>query len=376
MRGQKEVFSSYESTDIKKVWFHFPSLGEFEQGRPVLEAVKNKFPEKNIIISFFSPSGYEVHKNHPLAEKVFYLPIDTPTHAKKFIRQINPEIAIFTKYDFWYHYFNELKKSKIPLYVISAFFWERQSFFRWYGGLQRKMLSLITKIFVQDDNSKKLLNAIGILNVTISGDTRLDRVAKNASTPKSLPLIEAFCADAMVFIAGSTWPTDEKLLLKLSDDYPEWKFIIAPHDISELRIKELHALFPNAIKYSSRDEEKSIKEKKVLIIDNIGLLSSLYQYTHIAYIGGGFGKGIHNTLEAAVFNQPIIFGPNYAKFPEARDLINQEAAFSIKDLYELKTVMKQLQDPVNRITAGKKAGKYVQDNRGATKIIMDQLYPN
>jgi 3-deoxy-D-manno-octulosonic-acid transferase len=238
------------------------------------------------------------------------------------------------------------------------------------------MLSLITKIFVQDDNSKKLLNAIGILNVTISGDTRLDRVAKNASTPKSLPLIEAFCADAMVFIAGSTWPTDEKLLLKLSDDYPAWKFIIAPHDISELRIKELHALFPNAIKYSARDKEKSIKEKKVLIIDNIGLLSSLYQYTHVAYIGGGFGKGIHNTLEAAVFNQPIIFGPNYAKFPEARDLINQEAAFSIKDLYELKTVMQQLQEPVNRITAGKKAGKYVRDNRGATKIIMDQLYPN
>ena len=375
LKGQGEVFLAPKNKNFKTIWFHFPSLGEFEQGRTVLEEVKKRYPEKKIIITFFSPSGYEIHKNHPLAAKVFYLPIDTATHAKRFIQQINPEIAIFTKYDFWYHYFNELRKNDIPLYLISAFFWDTQSFFKWYGSLQRKMLSMITKIFVQDDNSKKILNAIGILNVTVSGDTRLDRVAENASKPKSLPFIEEFCANSMVFIAGSTWEPDEKLISNLISDFPHWKFIIAPHDISEPRISELQTFFPNAIKYSTKDEEINSKENRLLIIDNIGLLSSLYQYTDIAYIGGGFGKGIHNTLEAAVFEQPILFGPNYKKFPEAKALIAKKAAFCIKDGSDLKTIMEYLQDTETRKKAGETAGKFVRENTGATDIIMEHLFP-
>jgi len=358
----------------KKIWFHFPSLGEFEQGRPVLERIRLKHPEKIIVVTFFSPSGYEVRENYPLADHIFYLPVDTSKNAREFIRLVNPELAIFTKYDYWYHYFNELNRQNVPLYVISAIFRKDQPFFKWYGGFQRKILSFITGIFVQDEESRILLEGIGITNVTISGDTRFDRVAENAGNPKHFPEIQDFCGDSNIFIAGSTWAADEKLIANLVTDYPDWKFIIAPHEISGSRIESLIELFPTALKYSSLNSQLPTPNSQLLLIDNIGILSSLYQYGDIAYIGGGFGTGIHNTLEAAVFNLPVIFGPNYRKFREARELAMEEAAFSIKDEKELKGIMDLLQKEQLRNKAGEKAGKYVSEHTGATEIILKKIY--
>jgi 3-deoxy-D-manno-octulosonic-acid transferase len=368
----------------KKVWFHFPSLGEFEQGRPVLEKIKQQYPEKPIIITFYSPSGYELRKNYPLADHVFYLPIDTSSNAKRLIDLINPEIVIFTKYDYWYHYFNELNKRKIPLFVISAIFRENHSVFKWYGGVQRQILRFITKIFVQNEESKSLLQNIGITSVTVAGDTRFDRVVENASKPQVIPEVQIFCENSNVFIAGSTWLQDEKHLADLIKEYSNWKFIIAPHEISESRISSLTQLFPDAIKFSNlsnsnpglepTDNIPSKYDSQVLIIDNIGMLSSLYQYGQIAYIGGGFGVGIHNTLEAATFGLPVIFGPNYYKFQEAKDLISDDAAFSINDSTELKDIMTRLQDFSFRSRAGLTGKNYVKDHTGATEIILKDIY--
>jgi 3-deoxy-D-manno-octulosonic-acid transferase len=366
----------------KKVWFHFSSLGEFEQGRPVLERIRHRYPDKPIIITFFSSSGYEMRKNYPLADHVYYLPVDNSENAKKFISLVNPESAIFTKYDYWYHYFNELHKRKIPLFVISAIFWKDQSFFRWYGSFQRKMLSFITKIFVQDEESKVLLKNSGIENVIISGDTRFDRVAETAGNPKVFPEIQAFCNDSNILIAGSTWPQDEKLIAELSEKYPAWKFIIAPHEISESGIISLVELFPAALKYSNLSDSLPIgsdllsqtHDSRLLIIDKMGILSSLYQYGNIAYIGGGFGVGIHNTLEAAAFGLPVIFGPNYNKFREARELIDAGAAFSIKNAGELNSIVIRLQNTGFREEAGKVAEKYVRDHTGATETIVNHIY--
>ncbi len=362
--------------DKKKIWFHFPSLGEFEQGRPVLEKIKQEYPDKSIIITFYSPSGYEVRKNYPLAEDIFYLPIDTPGHAKQLIYLINPEVAIFTKYDYWYHYFRELKNQGIPLFVISAIFRENYSVFKWYGTVERKVLGFITKIFLQDEHSKSLLQGIGITNVIIAGDTRFDRVVENAAKPKAILEVQAFCAHSNVFVAGSTWAHDEKHIAELITEYPNWKFIIAPHEISESRISSLTELIPKALKFSDIPALSKFSDNQVLIIDNIGMLSSLYQYGHIAYIGGGFGAGIHNTLEAATFGLPVIFGPNYYKFREAKELISEEAAFSIKDQDTLKDIMSRLQDSAFRTQAGETAKKYVKDHTGATELIFQHIYSN
>lgn len=361
---------------IKKVWFHFPSLGEFEQGRPVLEKIRQQFPEKQIIVTFYSPSGFELRKNYPLADHVFYLPMDTPSNAKRLIHLINPELAVFTKYDYWYHYFNELHKNNIPLFVISAIFRKTYSVFKWHGSVQRDTLRFITKIFVQNEQSKSLLHDIGITNVVIAGDTRFDRVVENAAKPKAIPDVKAFCGESAVLVAGSTWPQDEKHLEELVKEYSNWKFIIAPHEISESRIHSLTDLLPDALKFSEvgTAELKRLADARVLIIDNIGMLSSLYQYGDLAYIGGGFGTGIHNTLEAAIFGLPVIFGPNYDKFQEAKDLIDKDAAFSIADAAELKSCMIRLQDPVTRKEAGSRAKKYVEDHTGATALIVKDIY--
>ena len=268
IKGREGLLNSIArkiDTNKKRIWFHFPSLGEFEQGRPVLEKIKREYPEKAIVVTFFSPSGYEMRKNYPLAEYVFYLPVDNSENAKKFIHLINPEIAIFTKYDYWYHYFNELSKQKIPLFVISATFWKEQSLFKWYGGFQRRILNFITEIFVQDEESKTLLHNIGITKVIVTGDTRFDRVAETADNPKTMPEVQAFCSEGApmgqshsnIFIAGSTWPQDEKLIARLLEEYPDWKFIIAPHEISESRISSLMELFPKALKYSDLSSRQS-----------------------------------------------------------------------------------------------------------------------
>jgi 3-deoxy-D-manno-octulosonic-acid transferase len=355
----------------KHIWFHFASLGEFEQGRPVLEEIKQKHPEKRIVVTFFSPSGYEIRKNYALAEGVFYLPLDTRKNAEDLISLINPEIAVFTKYEFWYYYFKTLHDRQIPLLLISGIFRPEQVFFKWYGGFYRRMLSYVTHYFVQNMESVDLLRNIGISDVSLSGDTRFDRVAANAASPKKLPLIEAFCGDAPVFIAGSTWPQDE-VLLKALFEQPQgtWKLIIAPHEIAPSHLAQVSRLFPEAVSYTSLQAGGNYAEKQVLIVDNIGMLSSIYQYATIAYIGGGFGSGIHNTLEAAAFGLPVIFGPKYDKFQEAKDLLALGAAISISTAEDLSAAFLKLQKDSD---AGTRAKAYVAEKTGSTTQIVKFL---
>jgi len=354
------------------VWFHFASLGEFEQGRPVLEALKKAEPETNIIISFFSPSGYEIHKNYPLALAVCYLPLDTTNNATTFIEIIKPKYAVFTKYEYWFYFFRTLHQKHIPLYLISGTFRKNQAFFKFYGGFYRQMLSFITYFFVQNEESKTLLNSLGINQVAVSGDTRFDRVTENAKNKKELKEIEAFCGSSKVLVAGSTWPADEELLNTIIESYPNWKFISAPHEIAEANLQRLEEqLLGKTIRYSNLEVHK-LTLPQVLIIDNIGLLSSLYAYGTIAYIGGGFGKGIHNTLEAAAFGLPVIFGPKYQKFQEAKDLIELNAGFSISNQAELNDCFKLLQSDTHK-EAGKQAKAYVDEHTGATAQILEKI---
>lgn len=372
LSGRKNNFQMIENQlkgTNKRVWFHFASLGEFEQGRPVLEEIKKKYPDKGIVVTFFSPSGYEIRKNYALAD-VFYLPMDTRKNALRLIGLINPEIAIFTKYEFWYHYFETLHQRKIPLIIISGIFRPDHIFFKWYGGLHRRMLSYVTHFFVQNQQSIALLEKLDIHCADLSGDTRFDRVAQTAASATPLPLIQQFCGDAPVLIAGSTWPKDEQLLAGLIVAYPGWKVIIAPHEIGTEHLQQVVQLFPDAIRYSMLTAESKMDKTQVLLIDNIGLLSMIYQYGRVAYIGGGFGAGIHNTLEAAAFGLPLIFGPNYKKFQEAKDLLELHAAASITSLAGLSAAFEQLQkDP----DAGAVAASYVKQKTGSTVQIINYL---
>lgn len=377
IHGRKNFPELTENRVDKKrrpVWFHFASLGEFEQGRPVLEGLKEKYHDLPVIITFFSPSGYEIRKDYGLADQVFYLPLDTRKNAQRFIQAINPSLAVFTKYEYWYHYFNELHKSGIPLFIISGIFREQQPFFKWYGGLHRKMLAMVTHFFVQNEHSKTLLHTLGISAVSVSGDTRFDRVLKNSKSVQPVDKISDFCAGKKVLIAGSTWLPDEELIAPLTEKFPGWKFIIAPHKISEGHISQVKKLFPRSIKYSEAD--LSVKNCQTLIIDNIGMLSGLYQYGDVAYIGGGFGVGIHNIQEPAVFGLPVIFGPNYLKFQEACDLVRMQGAFTISSGNELDEIMQQLDGESFRIKAGEVAATYISENAGASKQIIDYLEKN
>jgi len=360
----------------KSIWFHFASLGEFEQGRPVLEQVRTQHPDTKIVVTFFSPSGYEIRRNMPLADAVYYLPLDTAANARQFINAINPTAAIFTKYEYWYHFYKELNKRHISLYIISGIFRPKQVFFKWYGSLHRTMLSFVTRFFVQDEQSKQLLQTININNVTISGDTRFDRVWANAQNPTALPQIEQFKAGYKLFIAGSTWPADEQLIAQLATQNPGWKFIIAPHEIGEDKINNITDLLPDGsyIMHSQIGSPISNLKSQILIIDNIGMLSSLYQYGEIAYIGGGFGAGIHNTLEAAAFGLPVIFGPNHTRFKEANDLITIGAGFSIDNAASFKiTADNLINDQSFCANAGYKAKQYVKQNIGATGRILSEI---
>ena len=358
-------------------WFHCASLGEFEQGRPVLERLKELYPANKIIITFFSSSGYEGRKNTPLADAVYYLPLDTGKNARNFIDAIQPQLAVFTKYEYWYHFYNELNRRDIPLYIISGIFRPGQVFFKWYGNLHRKMLTFVNWFFVQDVQSKQLLEKIGVDKVSVSGDTRFDRVWVNAQQPKDIPVIAEFKNAQKVFIAGSTWPPDEHLIAGLISRHPDWKFIIAPHEINEEKIKSLLGLLPedSVMRFSRFPSSNSpVSAYQTFIIDNIGMLSSLYQYGDIAYVGGGFGAGIHNTLEAAAFGLPVIFGPNYSKFKEANDLIALQAGFTVKDEADLQAIAGSLiNDEQLRSLAGEKAGNYVERNIGATETIINHI---
>lgn len=376
INGRKHLLEDIErqvNPQYKPIWFHFASLGEFEQGRTVLEKIREEHPEKKILITFFSPSGYEVRKNYPGADYIFYLPADTPRNAREFIRLVNPEMAVFTKYDYWLNYFLELKKHQVKLYVISAIFHPQYSFFKWYGFFGRRMLTLVTTVFVQDQKSKQLLKSIGIENVIVNGDTRFDRVAENAAHPKAIDTIAKFVEYANLLVAGSTWADDEKLLAKLCESYPKWKFIIAPHEVNSSRVAEAKAIFGDKATLFSTLGIQSF-QPQVLIIDNIGMLSSLYRYGKVAYVGGGFGIGIHNTLEAAAFSKPVIFGPNYQRFREAVELLEQGAAFTINSESDLQNTMKLLQDDSYRYEAGAKAGEYVRARTGATEKIIKYLF--
>lgn len=375
IQGRQDIFSVLAhkiNTQHTHIWLHFASLGEFEQGRPVLERIKELRPEKRIIVTFFSPSGYEIRKNYALAEGVFYLPLDTANNAKRFIEIINPEIAIFTKYEFWHHYFAALEEKKVPLFLISGIFRPNQAFFKWYGGFYRSILTKITHLFVQNEESERLLKGIGINQVSLSGDTRFDRVFENVATVKTLPLVEAFVQRSKVLIAGSTWPQDEALIAGWMKNHPDWKVILAPHEIGAAHIDQLMTLFPHAAKYSTLQEQEKTEQQQILVIDNIGLLSSLYQYGDIAYIGGGFGAGIHNTLEAAAFGLPVIFGPRYDKFQEAKDLVTRKAAFSIHDDKELETAFQFF---IENPGSAKQARDYVVEKKGATEAIIQAITP-
>lgn len=372
VEGRHHIFENIAqklNTDDEPIWFHFASLGEFEQGRPVLEKLKSIHPQQKIIVTFFSPSGYEIRKNYALAD-VFYLPLDTAVNAKRFINIVNPKLAIFTKYEFWFHYFKELHSRKIPLYLISGIFRPDQTFFKGYGGFYRGILKFVTHFFVQNEESVALLKSIGINEVSLSGDTRFDRVYENAQDPKKLIEVVAFCSDQPVFIAGSTWPEDEKLLIDLAEKNPDWKFIIAPHEIGPNHITAIESLFSNSIKYSVLKSQVSSIESQILIIDNIGMLSSLYQYAQLAYIGGGFGTGIHNTLEAAAFGLPVIFGPKYDKFQEAKDLIALGAAQSIHTSAELLAAFNHFKTDEKAAAIAK---NYVMEKKGATEMILKAL---
>lgn len=367
----------------KSAWFHFASLGEYEQGLPVLMAFRAAHPGTATVITFFSPSGFEIRKNTPHADAVYYLPLDTAANARKFIDAIQPSVAVFTKYEYWYHFFDELHDREIPLYMISSIFRPEQVFFKWYGWLHKRMLVFVTRFFVQDENSKNLLHKLKIPNVSVSGDTRFDRVWANAQQPKAIAQVIEFKRGQKLFIAGSTWPEDEQLLAQLIKDKPDWKFIIAPHEIVEENINHLISLLPenSAVRYSQLTIDHSPLTahhspftQQTLIIDNIGMLSSLYQYGNIAYIGGGFGAGIHNTLEAAAFGLPVIFGPRYDKFKEAKDLVVIKGGFSIVSESELKKTFKFLTEDEKRYAdISSTVREYVKNNTGATETIMEYL---
>ncbi|MFM2293466.1 MAG: hypothetical protein RIS29_3279 [Bacteroidota bacterium] len=372
-KGQKVAFDLLKNADPKAsyVWFHAASLGEFEQGRPVMEQLKKDDPSIKILLTFFSPSGYEVRRNYTGADLICYLPLDTAVNVRRFLKTISISKAVFIKYEFWPNYIQALKKADIPVYSISAIFRENQIFFKNYGGWYRNLLKSFSHIFVQDENSQKLLARYDIQNVSVAGDTRFDRVVDLASQAKRIPLVEAFVKGASkVIVAGSSWPKDEELLVKYLRLHPEVKLILVPHEIHDAHITGISKLLDGKfVRYTDVNEE-NVTSTNCLVVNTIGMLSSIYQYGQVAYIGGGFGVGIHNTLEAAVWNVPVLFGPNYQKFREARELIAIGGAFSI-GYYEI--LEAQMDKLLTENTAGKIAGEYVRNNTGATSMILKSL---
>jgi 3-deoxy-D-manno-octulosonic-acid transferase len=380
VRGRHQIFDRLAKATAghqRIIWMHCASLGEFEQGRPLLEKLRvhPSYKDAKFLLSFFSPSGYEIRKDYKGADWVFYLPMDGPQNAKRFLEIVNPRLVIFVKYEFWYYYLKKIKYRNIPLILVSALFWKEMSFFKWYGAMQRKMLSRFDHLFVQDKTSKQLLDDIGLSAITsISGDTRFDRVIDIAESAEPLPLIEQFVQNGKTIIAGSSWPEDEEVLNETMDaiNDPTLKLIMAPHEISEKHLVSIEEMFPGSIRYSQLGN--STAEAKVLIIDNIGLLSRLYKYATITYIGGGFGKGIHNTLEAAVYAKPVVFGPTFHKFKEAADLIRNGGAFTISNADDSVKIMSQLLTNKEMLKeSGKQSGDYVYSNRGASMRIIQFL---
>ena len=369
VKGRKNQFSELAQKTDSWIWFHAASLGEFEQGRPVIEALKKESPQYKILLSFFSPSGYEIRKDYPLADEVLYLPSDTPSHAAQWVQRHHFVAAFFIKYEFWFNYMRALKDASIPLFYISLILKPDSYFFRWYGTWFFRQLKNVTHFFVQDDITAQLLQSNGLTNVTVCGDTRFDRVAVIAQQVKPFPEVEQFVDGRQCIIAGSTWPPDEKLLADFYQKLPDnYCLIIAPHDISESHVAQIRTLFPDHQLYLEFDAQK---HSKVLIVNTIGILSQLYQYARFVYIGGGFGVNIHNIQEPVTFGCPVVFGPKYKSFKEAVDLVGLEGAFSVEDKEALASVFGRLMlDETFYTKASETCQNYLNSQVGATESIL------
>lgn len=387
-RGEREAFKILKQKvdpNAKYIWFHAASLGEFEQGRPLMERIRKDYPQYKILLTFYSPSGYEVRKNYEGADIICYMPVDTRLNAIRFLRLVRPVMAFFIKYEFWSNFLHILKHRNIPTYSVSSIFREDQVFFKWYGRSYAGVLKCFTRFFVQNEESKRLLEGIGITAVDVVGDTRFDRVLQIKEAAKQLPICEAFRTgvassqsadvphhDFKVFVAGSSWPPDEKIFIPFFNEHKDWRLLIAPHVIAEEHLKLILSLIKGkkVVRYTQTTPEEAA-EADVLIIDCFGLLSSMYNYGDVAYIGGGFGVGIHNTLEAAVWNMPVIFGPNNKKFQEAQGLLKSGGGFEINTYEDFSGLMSSLMNDETFLKqAGDKAGAFVAHLAGATDKVL------
>lgn len=376
-RGERDAFSVLREKidpNARYVWFHAASLGEFEQGRPMMERLRQLHPEYKILLTFFSPSGYEVRKDYEGADIVCYLPLDTITNARRFLRTIRPVMAFFIKYEFWYNYLHILRHRGVPVYSVSSIFRPDQIFFRWYGRQYANVLRCFSRFYVQNDISKQLLGKLGITDVVITGDTRFDRVLQIKEKSRQLPIVEAFKQGRKVFVAGSSWAPDEDIFIPYFNEHKDWKLIVAPHVIGEDHLKQILQKFEGkAVRYTQATPEEAA-QADCLIIDCFGLLSSVYHYGEVAYVGGGFGVGIHNVLEAAVWDMPVVFGPNNKNFHEAQGIMEQKGGFEITDAAGFKALMERFaNEPGYLEQAGEKAGAFVKSRAGATDRILSDV---
>ncbi len=377
VKGHRKVFDILRNRiepGHKYIWFHAASLGEFEQGRPLMERIRREHPEYKILLTFFSPSGYEVRKNYAGADIICYLPFDTPRNVRRFLNLSNPCMAFFIKYEFWQNYLKGLRRRQIPVYSVSSIFRKNQVFFRWYGGKYYKVLTCFTHLFVQNEVSKSLLATLGIKNVTVVGDTRFDRVLEICQQAKQLPLVETFKQDSQVLVAGSSWTPDEDVFIPYFNTHPEMKLIIAPHVIEESHLQEIISKLQRPYVRYTQATDENICQADCLIVDCFGLLSSIYRYGEIAYIGGGFGAGIHNVLEAAVYGLPVIFGPNNQRFQEARQLLATGGCFEIQGRTDFYPLMDRLlTDRTHQTECGQLAGRYVRSCAGAADRVLSYV---
>ena len=375
-RQAVKVLKEKVDPEARYIWFHAASLGEFEQGRPLIEHLRKTHPEYKILLTFFSPSGYEVRKNYEGADIICYLPLDTIRNARRFLRAVKPVMAFFIKYEFWYNYLHILQHRGVPTYSVSSIFRPDQIFFQWYGRQYGRVLKCFTHFFVQNMESKALLSKLGITDVDVVGDTRFDRVLQIKEASKQLPIVEQFTAHAQkVFVAGSSWLPDEEIFIKYFDIHKDWKLIIAPHVISDEHLSQIFELLKGrrVVRYTEATEE-NVKDAEVLIIDCFGLLSSIYHYGTVSYVGGGFGVGIHNVLEAAVWDIPVVFGPNNKHFQEAQGLMLVQGGFEINDYQSFRDLMMRFETDASFLqNAGENAGAFVKSRAGATAKVMENV---
>jgi 3-deoxy-D-manno-octulosonic-acid transferase len=374
-QGWRRSLRSFSKDGKKVVWMHCASLGEFEQGRPVIEKIRSEQPDWKVVLTFFSPSGYEVRKDYQGADVIMYLPADIPVNVRYFLDRTEPDLVLIVKYEFWYNYLSELKKRKIPTYLVSGIFRSTQYFFKWYGLFAREMFSVFTHIFVQDGQSGRLLKGIGFDRYTVTGDTRFDRVSQIADAAKNLQKIEEFRGSERLFVAGSSWEADEDIIIRYINEQPfAMRWIIAPHEIDEAHLQRIERkITAGSVRYSSFDGREN--GSRVMLIDNIGMLSSVYRYAAIAAVGGGFGKGIHNILEPACWGIPVLFGPNHGKFREAGDLTERGGALTFNNFEAFSAaVNKYLADNESLVAAGNACASYIADNKGATDMVYDEIF--